>query len=249
MKAKIVCFKFSRTVKICILIILLQIGFIIFQIKELREVQSFNQIQESANEMQAKNDEKSIKQIKLEESTNQKEESIKNVDNEFVNIAKAASKENKIKESETKQENNLKEYETMPSQKKGLKIIGKITIPKLKLDTYILEQTTTKALKVSVTKLYGPSINEVGNFCIAGHNYRNNKMFGGIKKLENKDKIILTDTYGRSVTYEVYENYQTNPKDVSSLSQETGGDRELTLITCTAGAIKRVIVKAIEVYD
>ena len=249
MKAKIVCFKFYRTVKICILIILLQIGFIIFQIKELREVQSFNQIQESANEMQAKNDEKCTKQIKLEESTNQKEESINNVDNEFVNTAKAASKENEIKESETKQENNLKEYETMPSQKKGFKIIGKIAIPKLKLDTYILEQTTTKALKVSVTKLYGPSINEVGNFCIAGHNYRNNKMFGGIKKLENKDKIILTDTYGRSVTYEVYENYQTSPKDVSSLSQETGGDRELTLITCTAGAIKRVIVKAIEVYD
>ena len=74
-------------------------------------------------------------------------------------------------------------------------------------------------------------------------------MFGGIKKLENKDKIILTDTYGRNVTYEVYENYQTSPKDVSSLSQETGGDRELTLITCTAGAIKRVIVKAIEIYD
>ena len=126
MKAKIVCFKFSRTVKICILIILLQIGFIIFQIKELREVQSFNQIQESANEMQAKNDEKSTKQIKLEESTNQKEESINNVDNEFVNIAKAASKENEIKESETKQETTLKEYETMPSQKKGFKIIGKI---------------------------------------------------------------------------------------------------------------------------
>lgn len=251
MKAKIVCFKFSKTVKISILIILLQIGFIMFQIKELREVQSFNQIQESVNEMQAKSVKESTKEIKSQEnqSTNQEEESINNDDNEFVNTAKAASKENEIKESETKQENNLKEYETMPSQKKGFKIIGKITIPKLKLDTYILEQTTTKALKVSVTKLYGPSINEVGNFCIAGHNYRNNKMFGGIKKLENKDKIILTDTYGRSVTYEVYENYQTSPKDVSSLSQETGGDRELTLITCTVGAIKRVIVKAIEVYD
>lgn len=211
MKAKIVCFKFSKTVKICILIILLQLGFIIFQIKELREVQSFNQIQESANEMQSKNEDKDTNEIK--------------------------------------QETILKEYETMPSQKKGFKIIGKITIPKLKLDTYILEETTTKALKVSVTKLYGPGINQVGNFCIAGHNYRNNKMFGGIKKLENKDKIILTDTYGRSVTYEVYENYQTSPKDVSSLSQETGGDREVTLITCTAGAIKRVIVKAIEVYD
>lgn len=74
-------------------------------------------------------------------------------------------------------------------------------------------------------------------------------MFGGIKKLEKGDEIILTDTYGESVTYEVYENYQTDPKDVTSLSQETKGEREVTLITCTAGAIKRVIVKAIEVYD
>ncbi|MCI9000395.1 MAG: sortase [Clostridia bacterium] len=124
-----------------------------------------------------------------------------------------------------------------------------MTIPKLHLDTCILEETTTKSLKASVTKLYGPSINQVGNFCIAGHNYRNNKMFGGIKKLEKGDTIILTDTYGDSLTYEVYENYQTDPKDVSSLTQETMSEREVTLITCTTGAIKRVIVKAVEVYD
>lgn len=84
---------------------------------------------------------------------------------------------------------------------------------------------------------------------MAGHNYRNNKMFGGIKKLEKGDKIILTDTYGDSLTYEVYENYQTTPKDVSSLNQNTGGEKEITMITCTEGAIKRVIVKAIEIYD
>ncbi len=74
-------------------------------------------------------------------------------------------------------------------------------------------------------------------------------MFGGIKTLEKGDTIILTDTYGDSLTYEVYDNYQTDPKDVSSLNQETYGEREVTLITCTTGAIKRVIVKAVEVYD
>lgn len=154
-----------------------------------------------------------------------------------------------LQQNLVKDETTKKEYETMPQEVKGYKVIGKITIPKLKLDTYILNETTTKALKVSVTKLYGPGINEVGNFCIAGHNYMNDKMFGGIKKLEMGDEIILTDTYGNSVTYEVYESYKTDPKDVSSLNQETMGDREVTLITCTAGAIKRVIVKAVEVYD
>lgn len=137
----------------------------------------------------------------------------------------------------------------MPREIKGFKVIGKIEIPKVKLNSYILSETNKKSLKASVTKLYGPQINEVGNFCIAGHNYINNKMFGGLKKLEKGDKIILTDTFGRKVTYEVYENYQVDPKDVSALNQETGGEREITLITCTTGAIKRVIVKAVEVYD
>ena len=154
-----------------------------------------------------------------------------------------------IKSDIVKKETIKKEYQTMPKELKGYKVIGKITILKLNLDTYILEETTTKSLKVSITKLYGPGINQIGNFCMAGHNYRNNKMFGGIKKLEIGDKIILTDTYGDSITYEVYKNYQTDPKDVTSLSQDTKEGREITLITCTAGAIKRVIVKAVEVYD
>lgn len=139
------------------------------------------------------------------------------------------------------------EYKTMPKEIEGYKVIGKIQIPKIELETYILEETNKNTLNVSVTKLYGPGINEVGNFCIAGHNY--NKMFGKIKKLEMKDNIILTDTYDNSVTYEVYDNFQTSPKDVSCLHQNTDGDRELTLITCTKGAIKRIIIKAVEVCD
>lgn len=59
-------------------------------------------------------------------------------------------------------------------------------------------------------------------------------MFGGIKKLEEGDEIILTDTFDRSISYKVYENYQTDPKNVDCLKQETGGEREVTLITCTA---------------
>lgn len=226
MKSKVVCFKLSKTMYVLFFCILLEMIFIVFQVKDLLEVRSFKQIQQDVGEIKQINEE-NIKQVELVQNT--------------TNLP---PEESKIKQVETR-----KEYESMPEEIKGYKVIGKITIPKLNLDTCILAQTTTKSLKVSVTKLYGPGINEVGNFCIAGHNYRNNKMFGGIKKLENKDKIILTDTYGESITYEVYENYQTSPKDVSSLTQETGGDREVTLITCTAGAIKRVIVKAVEVYD
>ena len=140
-----------------------------------------------------------------------------------------------------------KKTRIMPIEFKGFEIIGKLEIPKLNIDKYILKESSSKALKVSVTKLYGPEINEIGNFCIAGHNY--NTMLKEIKNLEKKDKIILTDVFGDSVCYEVYDNYQSSPKDISCLNQNTGGEKEVTLITCTPGSINRVIVKAVEVYD
>lgn len=148
---------------------------------------------------------------------------------------------------EDKKEIVLEEYKTMPRELEGYKVIGKIQIPKINLEFYILSETNKDTLKISVTKLCGPEINEVGNFCIAGHNY--NKFFAKIKNLDIKDNIILTDKYDRSITYEVYDIFQTSPKDISCLNQDTEGERELTLITCSNGAIKRFIVKAIEVYD
>lgn len=140
-----------------------------------------------------------------------------------------------------------KKSRILPKELKKFKIIGKIEIPKLKLKKYILSESNPKSLEVSVTKLCGPQINQIGNFCIAGHNY--NKVFGKIKYLEINDKIILTDVYGNSTLYQVYDNYKSSPKDVSCLNQDTEGEKELTLITCTMGAVKRVIVKAVEVYD
>ena len=143
----------------------------------------------------------------------------------------------------------IQEYQNMPKEIKGYKVIGKLEIPKIELSTYILSETTEKALNVSVTKLTGPNINKEGNFCITGHNYNNSRMFGKLKKLELGDKIILTDTYDRSVNYTVSSIDKVDTKEIEVLSQETMGEREVTLITCTTGAIKRIVVKAIEEYD
>lgn len=176
-----------------------------------------------------------------------KEEKVIIVENEKIIESKENIEYEEKKEKEEIQEKN--EYENMPREIKGYKVVAKLEIPKINLNTYVLSETNTKSLKVSVTKLCGPNANKVGNFCIAGHNYRNMKMFGGIKKLEIDDEIYLTDTYDRKVMYKVYATYNTSPKDISCLDQDTGGDREITLITCTAGAIERVVVKCIEVYD
>lgn len=142
---------------------------------------------------------------------------------------------------------NLQEYENMPREVNGFKVIGKISIPKIEVEKYILEKTTTESLLVGVTKICGPEINKIGNFCIAGHNYGDT--FGWISSLEIGDEIYITDTYDRSVKYQVYEIERVSPYDTSSLSQDTNSEKEITLVTCTLGALKRVIVKAIEVYD
>lgn len=158
----------------------------------------------------------------------------------------------KVESVEIKIKNNidtslLKEYENFPKEYRGYKTVGKITIPKLNIEKYILEETSEQSLKAAVTKVCGPNANQEGNFCISGHNYV--QTFGRLKELEIGDKIIITDTYNREVTYQVYKTYKVDPTDTSCLEQETNGEREITLITCTLGAIKRNIIKAIEIYD
>ena len=228
MKANFLCFKISKTILLFCMIIIIQLIFIIIGLKQIIETKSFEQMN---------NDVKKIEQVNENTIVYKESNTINNqitVDNN-VQI-------NKVEEK-------LEEYKNMPREFKGYTVIGKIDIPKINLSSYILSETNTKSLKASVTKLYGPEINKIGNFCIAGHNYKNGKMFGCIKKLEKGDEIILTDTYDRGVKYEVYDVYKISPKDLSCLNQNTNSEREVTLITCTTGAIKRVIVKAIEVYD
>lgn len=142
---------------------------------------------------------------------------------------------------------NLKEYENMPKDIEGFKVIGKIDIPKINIEQYILDKTTTESLELGVTKVCGPEINKTGNLCIAGHNYGDT--FGWISSLDVGDEVNITDTYNRKVTYKVYKIERVLPEDTSCLSQNTNGEREITLITCNLGASKRVIVKAIELYD
>lgn len=143
----------------------------------------------------------------------------------------------------------IEAYTNMPQEIDGYEVIGRLEIPKIELNTFILSETTKTSLNKSVTKLCGPKVNGLGNLCITGHNYINDKMFSKLKKLENYDKILVTDIYDNTVEYVVYDTYKVKPDEVECLSQETEGEREVTLITCTTGALKRLIVKGVEVYD
>ncbi len=139
------------------------------------------------------------------------------------------------------------ENEEIDIEYNGYKVVGTINIPKINLEYPILEATTNETLKLSVTKFWGEKINQVGNFCIAGHNNYDGTMFGKNKQLEIGDTINLTDLKGSTKTYAVYNKYVTDPNDISVIEVNEFGTRELTLITCSNGSSERLIIKAREI--
>ena len=131
-----------------------------------------------------------------------------------------------------------------------------IKIPKIGIEYAVLNKTSDTLLKISPTRFWGPDLdegvfdaNEIGNFCIVGHNYRNSKFFSKLPTLENGDIIELTDMKGRTVTYELYDKYIVEQTDVSCTDQNTQGKREVTLITCTNDSKARWVTKFKEVKN
>lgn len=129
----------------------------------------------------------------------------------------------------------------------GYKIEGIIEIPSIGLKYPIIEQTNDKTMKISVTKFWGGNINEEGNYCIAGHNNLDGTMFGKVKKLQKGDIIKLTNLYGETVEYKIFDTYVIDPNDVSCTEIVEEGTKEVTLITCTNGRKNRLITKAREI--
>ena len=125
-------------------------------------------------------------------------------------------------------------------------VIGIIQIDKIEISYHIISETSDELLKIAPCRFYGPNPNEVGNLCIAGHNYSDNRFFGKLNKLNNGDEITIYDSYGNSLDYVVYKKYEVHENDTSCTSQNTNGRKEITLITCNNFNNKRIIVKAVE---
>lgn len=130
---------------------------------------------------------------------------------------------------------------------KGFTVIGRIEIPKIKVDYLILDQATIPAMEASICKLDGVGVNEVGNIVLSGHNYKNGTFFSNNSKLSNGDKIYLTDLQGKKVTYTITKKYITTPEDFEYSVRDTHGKREVSLTTCTNDTKSRLIIWAEEV--
>lgn len=87
-------------------------------------------------------------------------------------------------------------------------------------------------------------LNEPGNTVIIGHNYRNGIFFSNNKKLSEGDKIYITDEDGERVEYKIYYMTTTTPEDASYINKDTGGKREVTLVTCTDDVKARLVIYA-----
>ena len=127
-------------------------------------------------------------------------------------------------------------------------VIGIIEIKKINIVYPILSQINKDLLKISPCRFYGPNPNEIGNICIAAHNYKNDTFFSNISLLVNGDIVTIYDNSGGSTEYIVYKVYKTLSNDISCINQNTNNSKIVTLVTCdTIDNHYRTIVKAKEI--
>ena len=155
------------------------------------------------------------------------------------------TKENEIV-TEIQKPTKQYEKEDIITEYKGYTVSSKLTIPAISLETYILQNYSVNALRVSVTKFWGVDANQIGNFCVAGHNFKNKNMFSNLKKLNIGDRLFISDNEIGKIEYEIYDKVIVFPYETDCLNPETNGKREVTLITCTLDSKLRIVIKARE---
>lgn len=88
--------------------------------------------------------------------------------------------------------------------------------------------------------------NEIGNTVIYGHNYRTSVFFSRNDELKIGDVIYIKDNYGKTIKYEIYNMYYTDPGDADYMLRDTEGRREISLSTCSDDSKERLIIWARE---
>ena len=86
--------------------------------------------------------------------------------------------------------------------------------------------------------------NNVGNLCIAGHNYLDNTFFARISSLKIGDEFTVYGLDGKALDYTIFDKKDVESTDLSCTSQETNGKKIVTLMTCNSIKQTRIIVQA-----
>jgi sortase A len=123
--------------------------------------------------------------------------------------------------------------------------LTRIVIPRLGVDTIVVEGTTLSALRAGAGHYQQSSLPcDNGNAAIAGHRTTYGKPFANVDQLSSGDRIMLITPIGRCTYQVVRAPWITHPADFSVISQRKGS--LLTLTTChpPGTADERLIVRA-----
>lgn len=124
----------------------------------------------------------------------------------------------------------------------GYDYIGVINIPSLNIKLPIMRETDYDRLAISPCKYYGNIT--TNDLVLCAHDYVN--QFGKISNLKEDDIVIITDVLGNNYVYKVVLTEELNPTDITNMIDSPF---DLTLYTCSYGAIKRITVRCNRIYD
>ena len=146
--------------------------------------------------------------------------------------------ENQLKEDNTNNESN---EDVNLDSINGYTPIAIMEIPSIRLKQPVVEGVTEDVIKYFLGKFPESAMpGEVGNFSVAGHRVSDfTDAFINFYKVKPGDKVIVTTKSGK-YTYEVDESFIVEPEQVEVL--DTADYEKITLITCTIGSKRRVIV-------
>lgn len=124
----------------------------------------------------------------------------------------------------------------------GYDYIGVISIPSLNIKLPIIRETDYDRLAISPCKYYGNIT--TNDLVLCAHDYVN--QFGKISNLKEDDIVIITDVLGNNYVYKVVLTEELNPTDITNMIDSPF---DLTLYTCSYGALKRITVRCNRIYD
>jgi sortase A len=123
-------------------------------------------------------------------------------------------------------------------------VVGRIQIPAISLDTYIIEGITKADLENGPGHYPStPLPGQKGNVGIAGHRTTYGHPFGNVDQLHPGDEIDITTVQGH-FRYRIFDTIIVDPSDTHVLDYM--GDNRLTLTSCNPkySAAQRIVVQA-----
>lgn len=167
----------------------------------------------------------------------------------IVNVAYkkivASQKQNELIEafeSQLVEANNEESSEAVNLESiNGYTPVAIMEIPSIKLKQPVVDGITEDVIKYFLGRFPDLAMpGEIGNFAVAGHRVSDfTDAFINLYKVKVGDEVIVTTKDGR-YTYEVDNSFIVEPDQVEVL--DDADYEKMTLITCTIGSKRRVIV-------